>query len=174
MSESLTISTVTIAEMDRQSMILHTPITAKVKGRNKIIESRLLLDSGATGNFINSAFAKKHKLLLYPLDQPVLTRNVDGTPNQNGTMTHFTWIQYQLKNVPRLERLLVTGLGNHDIILGLPWFKENNPLIDWTSGKIMFPMSRGKSTILYNRKNKLRLTETTIIRHITMDTPKKP
>jgi len=29
-----------------------------------------------------------------------------------------------------------TGLGKQQIILGLPWFRENNPIIDWETGHV--------------------------------------
>ena len=31
----------------------------------------------------------------------------------------------------RPHNLFVTGLGKQKIILGYPWFKQNNPEIDW-------------------------------------------
>src|SRR5258707_2573920 len=38
-----------------------------------------LLDSGATGMFINRSFVQKHQLETTPLPQPVLVHNVDGS-----------------------------------------------------------------------------------------------
>src|SRR5258705_5625525 len=43
-----------------------------------------LLDSGATGMFINWSFMQKHQLETTQLPQPILIRNVDGSPNENG------------------------------------------------------------------------------------------
>src|SRR5258707_15693620 len=45
-----------------------------------------LLDSGATGMFINQSFMQKHQLETTPLPQPVLMHNVDGSPNENGSV----------------------------------------------------------------------------------------
>src|SRR5258707_15746404 len=45
-----------------------------------------LLDSGATGMFINRSFVQKHQLETTPLPQPVLICNVDGSPNENGSV----------------------------------------------------------------------------------------
>ena len=32
--------------------------------------------------------------------------------------------------------LPVTNIGQNNMILGLPWLKENNPRIDWRTGQI--------------------------------------
>ena len=135
-SESLTISTVLVANMGKQSMTLTTPIMCKTTRENKIVEARILLDTGAGGLFMNSAYAKKRNFLLYPLKQPITLRNVDGTPNSQGKITHYTWIRHHVGSIWLLERLLVTGIGTHDIIFGLPWFQKYQPIVNWTSGKI--------------------------------------
>jgi hypothetical protein len=93
-SAPLTISTVLVAEMGTNSITLTTPITCKTTQENKTVEIKILLDCGAGGTFMNTTFAKKHGVLLYPLDHPFIPRNVDGTPNLKGKITHYTWIQY--------------------------------------------------------------------------------
>src|SRR6266436_3528983 len=47
------------------------------------ISTSALLDSGATGMFINQSFMQKHQLETTLLPQPVLMCNVDGSPNPN-------------------------------------------------------------------------------------------
>src|SRR5260221_1988838 len=51
------------------------------------ISMSALLDSGATGMFINRSFVQKHQLETTPLPQPVLVRNVDGSLNENRSVT---------------------------------------------------------------------------------------
>src|SRR5258708_7701961 len=50
------------------------------------ISTSTLLDSGATGMFINQSFMQKHQLETTPLPQPVLVCNIDGSPNENGSV----------------------------------------------------------------------------------------
>ena len=40
--------------------------------------------------FIDQNFAKENGLLIKPLAKPILAQNMDGTPNKNGTITHYT------------------------------------------------------------------------------------
>src|SRR5258708_17236946 len=47
----------------------------------------MLLDSRATGMFINQSFMQKHQLETTLLPQPILVCNVDGSPNENGSVT---------------------------------------------------------------------------------------
>src|SRR5258707_3489564 len=51
------------------------------------ISTSVLLDSRATGMFINWSFMQKHQLETTPLLQPVLVRNVDGSANENRSVT---------------------------------------------------------------------------------------
>jgi hypothetical protein len=56
---------------------------------------------------------------------------VDGTPNKQGTITKYTWLDLTINGQTRTHNLLVTGLGKQKIILGYSWFKQTNPDINW-------------------------------------------
>src|SRR5260370_4503383 len=47
------------------------------------ISTSTLLDSGATGMFINRSFMQKHQLETTLLPQPILVCNVNGSPHPN-------------------------------------------------------------------------------------------
>ena len=49
---------------------------------------RALLDSGATGLFMDTTFAQEKGFKIEKLKKPLLVRNVDGTVNIGGTITH--------------------------------------------------------------------------------------
>jgi hypothetical protein len=59
-----------------------------------------------------------------------MVHNVDGTANQEGSITQYCnlWI----KTGEKEEKLgfFVANLGHDRIILGHPWFKHFNPVID--------------------------------------------
>src|SRR5260221_13300186 len=50
------------------------------------ISTSTLLDSGATGMFINRSFVQKHQLETTPLPQPILVSIIDGSLNENGSV----------------------------------------------------------------------------------------
>src|SRR5260221_14107878 len=50
------------------------------------VSTSVLLDSGATGMFINRSFMQKHQLGTTPLPQPILAHNIDGSLNENGSV----------------------------------------------------------------------------------------
>jgi hypothetical protein len=47
-----------------------------------------LLDSGATGLFMDKEFARREGFILEELERAIPVRNVDGTPNAEGAVTH--------------------------------------------------------------------------------------
>src|SRR5260221_6036262 len=50
------------------------------------VSTSMLLDSRATGMFINQSFMQKHQLKTTPLPQPILVHNVGGSLNENGSV----------------------------------------------------------------------------------------
>src|ERR1700679_2616227 len=59
--------------------------------------------------------------------------------------------------INRTHRLLVTGLGKQRIILGYPWFKQNNPEINWKECTLTWRMEQDnrKPTPKPTIKNKI-------------------
>src|SRR5258708_14340056 len=51
------------------------------------VSMSMLLDSGATDMFINQSFMQKHQLETTLLPQPLLVAHVNGSPNENGSVT---------------------------------------------------------------------------------------
>jgi len=49
---------------------------------------RALLDSGATGLFMNTTFAKEKGFKMERMRKPLMVKNVDGTINVGGAITH--------------------------------------------------------------------------------------
>src|SRR5271155_4927689 len=158
----LTLSSVLVADFGNKSFTVTIPITCKTERENKIVETQVLLDTGAGGLFMHPQYAKKNNILLYKLPIPIIPRNVDGTKNQIGKITYFTWIRTEINGRKCLELLLICNIGSSDIIFGLPWFQEYNPLINWRSGRVRIPQHTTETVKEYYRKNQRRKKETTI------------
>src|SRR5258706_1085873 len=80
------------------------------------ISTSALLDSGATGMFVNQAFAQKHKLETCPLPNPVPVHNIDGTPNENGSITEEVEVILWYGQHMEKAHLAVANLGWQTIV----------------------------------------------------------
>src|SRR5258708_34504306 len=113
------------------------------------VSTSALLDSGVTGMFVNWAFAQKHKLETRPLPNPVPVHNVDGTPNENRSITEevevILWYDQHMEKV----HLAVANLRWQTIIIGHSWLTHHNPEVDWACQSVTMsqcpPECRGQS-----------------------------
>jgi hypothetical protein len=48
--------------------------------------------------FIDQGYVKTHKLSTIPLSKPILVRNVDGTPNEGGSIKEVVELVLRYKN----------------------------------------------------------------------------
>ena len=93
-----------------------------------------MIDSGAEGLFINRKFVERHEFPTVPLHRPIPVKNIDGTNNQGGAITHTVALHLSARTHEEDLRFFVTDLGGDDLILGLPWLEKHNPPVDWNSG----------------------------------------
>src|SRR5271155_3122404 len=157
--DTLRISSVIMTDSRMRSMHISIAIIIKTVTGNKTIETKVLLDTGAEGLFMDKNYAEKHDIVLQKLPNPITPSNIDGTLNHAGQITHFTWIQAKIDKRTLLEKLWITDLGSSDVIFGLPWFKENNPQIIWKTGKVQLPKADLETTFLYLAKDERRRKE---------------
>ena len=97
---------------------------------HKGIAVKVLLDSGATGLFIDTTFAKEKGFKMEKLKNPLLVKNVDGTVNVGGAITHQVECNIFFKGHMERARIDVCNLGKTEVILGMPWLAAHNPEID--------------------------------------------
>ena len=115
-------------------MYLPLKITSKKTVGIETVEA--LLDSGASGKFIDQNFAKNMKIKQQDLEKPIKVYNVDGTLNKQGTIRKYVDLNLEIHGQKRKHRLLIMGLGKQKIILGFTWLKEMNPMINWRKGTL--------------------------------------
>jgi hypothetical protein len=118
-------------------------------------EEIALVDSGAMENFIDQKLVDKLKLGTRRLKQPIKLRNINGTFNQTGQITHYLDLLTARGNKKIKERFYVTGLSGVELILGYPWLRDFNPQIDWATNKLLGLEVR-LSTLLHARYPHLR------------------
>ena len=88
---SITIDHVQVAEIEKNMMRVSIEISGK-KLSQKTVKTTTLLDTGAGGNFIDQNFVQNQKIKTKDLEHPIKIFNVDGTPNKQGTITEYTWL----------------------------------------------------------------------------------
>jgi hypothetical protein len=95
-----------------------------------------LLDSGATGLFMNLEFVKRKQLTTKPLSRPIPVYNVDRSLNEAGSISEVVKVVLQYRDHSERATFAVTSLGKHDVILGLTWLCKHNPEIDWETTEV--------------------------------------
>ena len=83
------------------------------------ITVKALLDSSATGMFMDKKMAARHRFRLQKLERPVMVRNVDGMNNSGGAITHQVEINVYYKNHVKRIKMDVYDLGKTNVILGI-------------------------------------------------------
>ena len=84
------------------------------------ITVKALLDSGATGMFIDRKMVAKHGFRLQKLERPVTIRNVDGMNNSTGTITYQVEMNIYYKSYMERIRIDIYDLERTEVILGMP------------------------------------------------------
>jgi len=99
---------------------------------------RILIDSGAMGNFISSQTADTFSFTLSDVSNiPIVFANSPtGVCNKAALATYLRFEHHEEK-----IDLRVVSLPHHDIILGQPWLEKWNPNIDWKNHKINFTLA---------------------------------
>jgi len=97
---------------------------------------KALLDSGAMGLFMDTAFAKRKGFRMEKMKKPLLVKNVDRSANIGGAITHQVECNMFFKRHVKRVRMDVCNLGKTKVILEMPWLAAHNPEIDWKKGEV--------------------------------------
>jgi len=106
----------------------------ELKGVIEGHQVRVLLDCGASCNYASKRMVNSYQLHTQNLQQPMIVELADGTQSEVNEELY----QHRLV-IPGFNgsvNLVVTNLRKYDVILGMPWFKKNSPLINWEKGEI--------------------------------------
>uniref|UniRef100_A0A803JBS6 Reverse transcriptase domain-containing protein n=1 Tax=Xenopus tropicalis TaxID=8364 RepID=A0A803JBS6_XENTR len=119
-----------------QSHQFHVPVQIRLS--SQAIPVSAFLDSGAAGNFMDLAFAKKVGISLFPVAPPIRVFAIDDRPLSTDTITLTTGELSVQIGALHLEKMsfLIISCPSSPVVLGLPWLRLHNPSIDWSSGQI--------------------------------------
>ena len=99
-------------------------------------ETKGLVDSGATDNFIHPQFVRRMGLGTRRLPTPKKLYNVDNTTNKEGMITHYVDLDVYMNKIHKEMRFLVAGIGREDVLLGYPWLATFHPEFSWREGQV--------------------------------------
>jgi len=97
---------------------------------HKGVTVKALLDSSATGMFMDKRIIARHGFKLQKLERPIAVRNVDGTNNSRRAIIYQVEANVYYKGHVERIRMDVCDLGKTEIILGMPWLAVYNPKIN--------------------------------------------
>jgi len=122
---------------------------------------KVLLDSGATGIFIDRKMAAKHGFRLQKLNRSVTVKNVDSINNSAEAITYQVEVNVYYKNHVKRIRMDVCNLGKIDIILGMPWIQVYNLEINWKTEEVKItrcpPICRRNTAVKKNVKQRKKI-----------------
>jgi len=85
---------------------------------SKLHSIKALLDSRATGSFINRDFIRSKGINTWTLSRNMLVFNVDSSPNKAGQISKVIDVLLHYKTYSERMLLAVSGLGKQSLILG--------------------------------------------------------
>ncbi len=83
--------------------------------------------------------AELHKIPLIPCISPLSVEAVDGRPLGTGRITHLSQELHMRTGLLHREliQFYILQAPHNPVILGLPWLRKHDPLLQWTSGQIV-------------------------------------
>jgi len=95
-----------------------------------------MVNTGATGDFIDQDFITRAKLPTRKLSQPIPVYNVDRTPNEAGSIHEVVDVIMTYNQHSKYILLAVTQLGKQSMILGFTWLDKHNPEINFRTRSV--------------------------------------
>ena len=108
-------------------------LSIKISNTNtsEVHSIKVLLDSGAIGNFIDKDFVCTKGISTWSIFYPIPVYNVDSSPNKAGQIFKVVDIVLQYETYSERTLLAVSSLGKQSMILGYTWLKDYNPEVNW-------------------------------------------
>src|SRR5580692_8111349 len=111
-------------------------IPVSIRASYNMADIKVLVDSGATDNFIHPNFVKRMGIGQRELDKPKNIYNIDDTTNRSGQITHYLSLAVTTARKTQEMRFLITDIGREDVLLGYPWLSTYEPHFSWKHGTI--------------------------------------
>lgn len=114
----------------------HVNIDVQFSQKKVSVRANAMVDSGATGIFIDKDFCRHHGITTVKRNRPTRLILFDGS--KADLITHQVRGRITVNGIDQDLVFEVTRLSTYPIVLGLPWLKEFNPTINWKEEEILF------------------------------------
>lgn len=113
---------------------LHLKIQAVIADQS----ARVMIDSGAAGNFMHPEFFGRLGISGVPKARPIPVEGLSGEDLGGSIEIESGFLTMAVRG--HLERINfnVFPVGKYDIVLGIPWLRKHNPVIDWQKEQVTF------------------------------------
>jgi len=118
----------------RSSIIL--PIEISTMDTSKVHSIKALLDSGATGNFIDQNFVRMKGISTQSILCPIPVYNINSSPNEASQISEVVDVVLYYKTHSERTLLTVSSLRRQSMILSYTWLKDHNPEVNWQTGEV--------------------------------------
>jgi len=125
-----------ISALDVQGTSLLLPVEIGTMDTSELHSVKALLDSKATGSFIDRDFVCLKGINTWTLSHNIPVFNVNGSPNEAGQISKVINIVLCYKTHSERILLAVSRLRKQSLILGYNWLKNHNPKVDWEKGEV--------------------------------------
>lgn len=139
----------------------HIQVQLKTLDTGAKMDLQALLDSGATGLFLDTQFVKAHNMNTRKLPRPIPVYNVDGTLNQGGSIKEEVDVIMKFKDHTEKATFGVCDLGDKGAIIGHTWLYCHNPEINWQTGEVAFTRCPHKCQVWKQQRYKKRQKRST-------------
>jgi len=116
--------------LDTHGTSIILPIEVSTTDTSEVHSVKALLDSGATGNFIDRDFIQMKDINARSISRPIPVYNMDGSPNETGQISEVVDVVLHYKTHSERTLLAVSSLGKQNMILGYTWLNDHNPEVD--------------------------------------------
>jgi len=106
-----------ISALDARGTSLLLPVEIGTTDTSELYSVKALLDSRATGSFIDRDFVHSKEMNTQTLSRNIPVFNVDGSPNEAGRISEVVDVVLQYKTHSERMLLAVSGLGKQSLRL---------------------------------------------------------
>ena len=108
----------------------HIMIKVNIHNEDQDITTNVMIDLGATDDFIDRDFCISNQLPLEKMKKPREIFVVDGKSSSAGPITHTTTVPMDIGTHREIVTFQVANLKKYKAMLGIPELRGHNPRID--------------------------------------------